>query len=42
MGVRGKGGFSVRGLGEGYPIATDNTEAGQERNRRVEIIVENM
>ena len=41
QGVTGKGPFAVRGLGEGYPIATNNSEEGQARNRRVEIIVEN-
>lgn len=30
-----------RGLGEGYPVATNNSDLGRTRNRRVEIIVEN-
>ncbi len=31
----------ITGYGEGSPIATNNTEAGRARNRRVEVIVEN-
>jgi len=31
----------VRGFGEGYPLATNNSEAGRSRNRRVEIIISN-
>lgn len=30
-----------RGLGEGYPVATNNSDIGRSRNRRVEIIIEN-
>lgn len=37
----GGGQMHVTGFGEGSPIATNNTDAGRARNRRVEVIVEN-
>ncbi|MCB0359805.1 MAG: OmpA family protein [Bdellovibrionales bacterium] len=39
-GVEGRR-ISVYGFGEGRPIATNNTDAGRARNRRVEVIIEN-
>jgi len=36
-----KASIKTLGLGEGYPVATNNTDAGRARNRRVEIIIEN-
>jgi len=33
--------INTRGLGEGYPVATNNSEIGRSRNRRVEIVIEN-
>ncbi len=38
---KGLSSLKVIGYGEGYPIATNNTEKGQEVNRRVEIVIEN-
>ena len=37
-----EGQISVTGYGEGSPIATNNSDEGRARNRRVEIIVENV
>lgn len=34
--------ITTRGLGEGDPIASNRTEAGRQRNRRVEVIIENL
>ncbi len=31
----------VRGFGEGYPVATNNSDLGRSRNRRVEIVISN-
>ncbi len=36
-----RGQITVTGYGEGAPIATNNSDAGRARNRRVEIIIEN-
>lgn len=40
QGVKGRE-ILVRGLGEGYPVATNNSEFGRSRNRRVEIVISN-
>lgn len=32
---------TAHGLGEAYPVASNNTEAGRQMNRRVEIIIAN-
>ena len=34
--------LTVRGKGEGDPVASNNTESGRQRNRRVEVIIENV
>ena len=31
----------TKGMGESDPVATNNTQAGRDRNRRVEVIIEN-
>jgi OOP family OmpA-OmpF porin len=31
--------ISARGVGEAYPVASNNTEGGRLQNRRVEIII---
>jgi len=33
--------FTIRGLGEDYPVAPNTTPAGRQQNRRVEIIIQN-
>ncbi len=32
----------ARGMGEGYPVATNATAAGQQQNRRVEIVIQSV
>ena len=34
--------MTISGYGEGSPIATNNNESGRARNRRVEVIIENV
>jgi outer membrane protein OmpA-like peptidoglycan-associated protein len=36
-----RGAISTRALGETEPLASNNSEAGRRRNRRVEVIIEN-
>jgi len=31
--------IQIRGYGEKYPVASNNTEAGRQRNRRVEVVI---
>ena len=33
--------LSTAGMGEGYPVASNDTSAGRQQNRRVEIIIQN-
>lgn len=33
------GRIEIRGYGEQYPVATNDTEAGRQRNRRVEVVI---
>ena len=40
MGVDGSR-LIARGYGKGYPIATNDTAAGRQMNRRVEMIISN-
>ncbi|MEZ5464647.1 MAG: OmpA family protein [Lysobacteraceae bacterium] len=34
--------LSTTGMGEGYPVASNDTSAGRQQNRRVEIIIQNV
>jgi outer membrane protein OmpA-like peptidoglycan-associated protein len=34
--------IQIRGYGEQYPVASNNTEAGRQQNRRVEVIISDM